>query len=115
MSPESETTEEIIKWFENPEHWNKNVMSFIGKNGLTMSTCLLGGLDHVNGKPGSVDRVQEIITSVIREQFPDRLDYPLDDCDSADVIVGFNDHPDTTITDVRAMLEKTLVQLQEEG
>ena len=50
------------------------------------------------------------VLRVIREQFPDRLDTSMEDYDDifdvGDLIVSFNDHPDTVFGDVRLVMEK---------
>ena len=68
--------------------------------------CMYGALHDAAGC--IVPDVTEMVQQVITEQFPDRVL-----ADRFCVISLFNDHPDTTVEDVIAVLEKTAAQLEE--
>lgn len=125
MSLANRIVQGMLAWFEDRKHWEQHhlMTSEPDPNGepgamVVTSTCLIGGADMVyEWVPGNdheaLTLMYSTLAQVIREQFPDKL------CDGEkkwmDVIIGFNDDPSTTIEDVRAVLEKTGVRLQEEG
>lgn len=71
-----------------------------GPNG---SVCVVGACYEVGTRPTS------ILDKIASEQFPDRVngERPLR------AIAAFNDHPDTTLDDVRVVLEKADIKFQE--
>lgn len=69
--------------------------------------CLVGGLVEI---ADYVEHAREALVDTIRELYPDR------GCDktTSGLVYGastFNDHPDTTYTDVRRVVETTIARL----
>jgi hypothetical protein len=78
----------------------------------TSSSCLLGALRLEAGLQATPPYVapiaSELLKDVISEQYPDRLNM------APAIIPSFNDHPDTTLADIIAVLEKASVRAQEQ-
>lgn len=67
---------------------------------------------EVHSRLGECGRV---LADIIREQFPDRASWMSASGESTpeSIIVGFNDHPDTTFADVERVFEKAEVAWDE--
>lgn len=60
-------------------------------------------------------KAAERVRGIIKEQFPDRcFGWPAIEFQPIRFVAAFNDHPDTTFDDVRMVLEKTAIKLDEE-
>jgi hypothetical protein len=53
----------------------------------------------------------DVLADVIREQYPDRI--PTGSYSNACNVFEFNDHPDTTLADVHAVIEKAIAKVSE--
>lgn len=116
MITEAQALERLLEWFADERHWAKKTLGEVDLEGNVLNTCLYGGMKmiyvgRINAAgPCNLFQLADRIGRVIEEQFPER------DNGSKRYYVGpFNDHPETTIADVRSVLEKTLAQVQEEG
>ena len=80
--------------------WHKG--SFYGPGD---SSCILGASMSVGVKKGFLPTLRPLI----EDQYPDRAYSYLNGS-----VSSFNDHPDTTFTDVERVLEKAAVKWEEE-
>lgn len=99
-----------------PGHWSKG--AYEGPDG---THCGLGHIqaayDAIYGKDThyswnavpALNQIRHLMAKVAREQFPERAHNPDGMCS----FVRFNDHPDTTESDVILVMEKAAVQLDE--
>lgn len=78
--------------------WCKNELG--GKEG---PNCLLGGFIQAN----IPCHVKESLRPILTEQYGDRMNH-------AKYISRFNNHPDTTFSDVERVMEKAAIQWEEE-
>lgn len=96
-----------------PHQWTQHEM--VNHDGSRR--CLLGTLNmlpFIEDDQEEIDAYfsyQQKLAGVIQEQYPDRICQSLfpdgkSCCEDDDIIVAFNDHPDTRFTDVRCVLEK---------
>ena len=87
------------------ENWNKGSAT---QNWGEGKTCLLGwksiALYGTVTKAYIDDEYNSKIASIISEQFYDRINTKVIDSDA--YIITFNDHDDTTLDDIRLVLEK---------
>ena len=87
------------------ENWNKGSAT---QNWGEGKTCLLGwksiALYGTVTKAYIDDEYNSKIASIISEQFYDRINTKV--IDSNAYIITFNDHDDTTLDDIRLVLEK---------
>lgn len=88
------------------ENWNKGSAT---QNWGEGKTCLLGwksiALHGTVAKAYIDDEYNSKIASIISEQFPERINNKVKG-ENEYTITHFNDHDDTTLDDIRLVLEK---------
>lgn len=113
---DEQIAQEMLDWFAEPGHWVEGYTAQVVRSrddfGETdvQATCLIGAYSHVAlGGPYALtfeksrsSTLLRLLREVIAEQYPDRAR----SFSSAISIPYFNDHPHTTIHDIRRVLEK---------
>lgn len=103
----------VRKAIENlPGHWYKG--------GLMDGDGNFCGLGHVSNALAEetsqnaryVDMVYKMMSEVAKEMYPDRINAYVDEAGMC-AFPSFNDHNDTTESDVLAVLEKVAIKLDE--
>lgn len=115
---DEQAIEKMRDWLSEEAHWRKNGFGDADEKGGYRNACLMGAARlalwndiSCDGKSirdlRSVDRISDRLEAVIREQFPDRWydGHP---------VLCFNDDPETTIEDVRLVVDKTLADVRGE-
>jgi hypothetical protein len=76
---------QMLEWFEDESHWCQGVMRRRG------AACLMGAIPYASKRP-------ELIVELLVQALP----YPYQR------IVDFNDEPNTTIHDIRALIRRAM-------
>jgi hypothetical protein len=125
MSP-VEILDGMLAFYANENGWTQGQMHIYDGVSVLGSRCLMGAVQAVTSYSMVTDMrtpipaihvVCGLLATVIREQYPDRiLDVPAHSGHGigVDVIMEFNDHDDTTLDDVTAVLEKARLRAEEE-
>lgn len=89
-----------VNAFLTPANWAKNVSNMEGRS------CILGARAYVKYggylKTYDEDEFSHKVAGIVREQFPERYIVG----DSVYSTYHFNDHKETTLDDIRLVLEK---------
>lgn len=92
-----------VNAFLTPANWGKK-MAYNPENN---TSCILGASSYI--LYGNYDQTYietkftQKIAGIVEEQFPERF---YDDGDIVSTVTHFNDHKDTTLDDIRLVLEK---------
>lgn len=87
------------------EHgWNKDILV-----NAEHEVCLWGAITMIRRASSALP---ETLKDIIAEQFPERSHID-NDCPVSHFIMEFNDHADTTYTDVNTILDKASMRLEE--
>ena len=133
MTP-AEVIRGALRLYESELDWEKGVVYDVNEDGTKEVACPYGAMAMVGREVITSARDSEMcdrdaqiaLAEVIQEQFPDRASGPVIGGEPlylkenlqdlvANTIVWFNDHPNTTFDEVRVVLEKAAIRLEEKG
>jgi hypothetical protein len=105
--------DQVIETIKNVG-WHQGSYYNFDEDNTIIGVCIIGAIRHTaarhNVSPSLfMHKPMAMIRSIINEQYPDRMDPEMA------VVPAFNDHKDTTIEDVIAVLEKASIELDEKG
>lgn len=120
MTEAAEALDKMLDWFANEDRWLKGATAIRAyPGGPVTRACMMGGValaiwgDITRSSctdPESVvmrQYIADLLREAADEQFHDRM------TNGRHSVPFFNDHPDTTIADVRLVIEKARAAVQE--